>query len=309
MAARKHGGLGRGIDALFSQGEPVETSAEAGAEEVQKKTSARKGKPAAKAGEAGKADAGGQEKAAEKEHKGASLVRLTKIEPNRNQPRTSFDQEKLDELADSIQKFGLIEPLIVRAVGSHYEIIAGERRWRAARQAGLKEVPVVLREDLSEKEVVELSLIENIQREQLNPIEEAKAFRRLIEEFHLTQEEAAARVSKSRAAVTNALRLLKLTNPVQAMLVNEKLTTGHARALIALEDSDLQYQAAQEVVRRNLNVRETEKLVRKLSRPEAGKKTASDPALDVIYHDYEEKLNCPWNKNHNTKPERQCRQD
>ncbi|WP_130838465.1 ParB/RepB/Spo0J family partition protein [Lachnoclostridium sp. Marseille-P6806] len=284
MATKRHGGLGRGIDALFSQSGQ-------GIEEPKKEITQNGENNPAGSGTTAKKEKKNSVTAEKLGSDGSIKIRLTKVEPNRKQPRMAFDQEKLDELADSIKKFGLLEPLIVRTVGTHYEIIAGERRWRAAKQVGLKEVPVIIRNNLTEKEVVELSLIENIQREQLNPIEEAKAYKRLIEEFHLTQDEAAGRVSKSRAAVTNSLRLLKLCNPVQAMLINEKISAGHARALIVVEDGDEQYRIAQEIVRGNLSVRETEKLIRKMSKPEKEKTPEKkDHALELIYQEYEEKL-------------------
>ena len=192
-------------------------------------------------------------------------VKLSLVEPNRDQPRKKFSEESLAELADSIRQYGIIQPLIVQDKNGYYEIIAGERRWRAAKLAGLKEIPIIIR-DISQQEVMEISLIENIQRENLNPIEEALAYKRLLEEFNLKQEEVAKRVSKSRTAVTNSMRLLKLTEDVQQMVIDEKLTMGHARCLIAIEDPDLQKQIALQVIDKNLSVRDTEKLMKKLQK-------------------------------------------
>ena len=182
-------------------------------------------------------------------------------------------------------------PLIVQKRNNHYEIISGERRWRAAKLAGLKEVPVIVQE-LSEKEILEWSLIENIQRENLNPVEEAKAYQRLIDEFSLTQDEVAGRLSKSRTAVTNTLRLLKLCNQVQAMLVNGRISAGHARALIVVEDPEDQYRIAQEIVRNNLSVRDTEKLIRKYMKPaDKDKKTDKpDESLEAIMRNLETRM-------------------
>lgn len=167
-------------------------------------------------------------------------MKITKVEPNREQPRKNFDEDALQELADSIKQFGLLQPILVQDRKDYYEIIAGERRWRAAKLAGLKEVPVIIR-NYTEQEIVEISLIENIQREDLNPIEEAQAYKRLLTEFHLKQDEVAERVSKSRAAVTNSIRLLKLNEDVQRMVVDEMISTGHARALLAVENPEEQY--------------------------------------------------------------------
>ncbi len=216
------------------------------------------------------------------------LVRITKIEPNGSQPRRNFDEDSLMELADSIRQFGLLQPVLVKEQGDRYEIIAGERRWRAAKLAGLKEIPVIIK-DLTDQEIVEISLIENIQREDLNPIEEAQAYKRLLTEFHLKQDEVAERVSKSRTAVTNSMRLLKLCDEVQQMVINEMLTTGHARALLAIEDPEEQYRVAQMVFDQKLSVREVEKLVKKLQKPEKPKKEI-DSALELVYQDIGERL-------------------
>ena len=219
-----------------------------------------------------------------------TYVKITKVEPNREQPRKNFDEDALQELADAIKQYGIVEPLIVQDRKTHYEIIAGERRWRAAKLAGLKEVPVIVR-NYTEQEIVEISLIENIQREDLNPIEEAQAYKRLLTEFHLKQDEVAERVSKSRTAVTNSMRLLKLCDEVQQMIIDDMITTGHARALISIEDPEQQYTIAQKVFDEKLNVRDVEKLVKNLNKPEKAKKEpVADKALKVVYQDLEEKL-------------------
>ncbi|MBR4759294.1 MAG: ParB/RepB/Spo0J family partition protein [Lachnospiraceae bacterium] len=220
----------------------------------------------------------------------ASVININKIEPNRLQPRKKFDEDALQELADSIKQFGVIEPLVVQDRKNHYEIIAGERRWRAAKIAGLKEVPAVVM-NLTEQEIVEISLIENLQREDLNPIEEAMAYKRLLEEFHLKQDEVADRVSKSRAAVTNSMRLLKLTDEVQQMIIDEMISSGHARALIPVDDPKQQYELAQRVFDEKLSVREVEKLVKDLGKEKKEKKkNEEDEALLAIYAKLEEKL-------------------
>ena len=188
-------------------------------------------------------------------------VKVTDIEPNPNQPRTDFNEDALNELAESIKKYGIIEPIIVYKKDRGYEIIAGERRWRAARLAGVKEVPVIVRK-YTRQERVEIALIENLQRENLNPIEEALAYKRLIEEFNLKQDEVADRVSKSRTAITNSLRLLKLSDKVKEMLVEQMISTGHARCLIGIEDPDVQYETAMIIFDQGLSVRDTEQLVK-----------------------------------------------
>lgn len=217
-----------------------------------------------------------------------TLVKITKVEPNREQPRKNFDEDALQELADSIKQFGLLQPILVQNRKDYYEIIAGERRWRAAKLAGLKEVPVIIR-NYTEQEIVEISLIENIQREDLNPIEEAQAYKRLLTEFHLKQDEVAERVSKSRAAVTNSIRLLKLNEEVQRMVVDEMISTGHARALLAVENPEEQYNLAQRIFDEKLSVRDVEKLVKNLHKP-AKLKKVDDKTMQVIYQDIEEKL-------------------
>ena len=219
-------------------------------------------------------------------------LNINQIEPNKNQPRKQFDEDALAELADSIKQFGVIEPLVVVKRKGYYELIAGERRWRAARLAGLKEVPVVIK-DYTDQEIVEIALIENIQREDLNPIEEAHAYERLIKEFNLKQDEVAERVSKSRTTITNSLRLLKLTEKVQQMLIDDMLSTGHVRALISIEDPELQYETAMYIFDKKLSVRETESYVKKVL---SGKKTAVTEAttdekdLSFLYTEIEERL-------------------
>lgn len=216
-------------------------------------------------------------------------MRISDIEPNREQPRKAFDEDALLELADSIKQFGVLQPILVQKKDNYYEIIAGERRWRAAKLAGLKQVPVIIKE-FTNQEIVEISLIENIQRENLNPIEEAIAFRRLIEEFDLKQDEVAERVSKSRAAVTNSMRLLKLDKRVQQMVVDEMLTTGHARALLGIEDSDMQHTLAMKIFDEKLSVRETEKLVKDILNPKKKPEKTVDLSSDAVYKALEERI-------------------
>ena len=272
MTVRK-GGLGRGLDAMIS-----ETA-------VKPKTAVTK-KAAVRTTKVTKKDT--EEKV--KEEGSVLIVKMTQIEPNRSQPRKQFDEDALLELSESIKQFGVLQPLLVQKKGDYYEIIAGERRWRASKLAGLKEVPVIVK-DFSEQETVEISLIENIQRENLNPIEEAAAYKRLMEEFHLKQDVIAERVSKSRTAVTNSTRLLKLDERVQQMLVDEMLTTGHARALLAIENKDEQHAAAVKVFDEKLNVRETEKLVKLLLNPAEPKpEKEKNSAEDLVYEQLEEKI-------------------
>lgn len=225
------------------------------------------------------------------EEKGAqeTIVKITMVEPNRKQPRKNFDEDSLQELSDSIRQVGLIQPILVQDRKDHYEIIAGERRWRASKMAGLKEIPVIIR-DYTEQEIMEISLIENIQREDLNPIEEAQAYKRLLTEFNLKQDEVAERVAKSRAAVTNSIRLLKLCDKVQQMVIDDMISTGHARALLAVEDPEEQYILAQQIFDQKLSVREVEKLVKNLHKPEKQKPKPENQTIQVIYQDIEEKL-------------------
>lgn len=216
-----------------------------------------------------------------------SKLRLSQIEPNREQPRKAFDEDALIELSESIKQYGVLQPLLVQKKDDYYEIIAGERRWRAAKLAGVKEVPVVIK-DYSTQEVMEIALIENIQREDLNPIEEARAYQRLIKDYRLKQDEVAEKVSKSRAAITNSLRLLKLDERVQEMVMEGKLSNGHARTIIGIEDGDKQYLVAQKIFDEKLSVRETEKLMKELDKPEKPEK--QKPENDFVYRDLEEKI-------------------
>ena len=217
-----------------------------------------------------------------------TLVKITKVEPNREQPRKNFDEDALQELADSIKQFGLLQPILVQDRKDYYEIIAGERRWRAAKLAGLKEVPVVIK-DYSPQEIMEVALIENIQREDLNPVEEAKAYQNLIKEYNLKQEEVAERVSKSRSAITNSLRLLKLSDDVLTLLMEEEISSGHARALLGLEDNEKQLEIAEKIAKDHLSVREVEKLVKNINQP-AKKTKKKELSNDFLYHDMEEKV-------------------
>ena len=264
MAAKVSRGLGKGLDSLIPMGSG---SSEKKADSKEENKESKDGKAT------------------------ETVVKITQVEPNREQPRKNFDEDALQELADSIKQFGLLQPILVQDRKTHYEIIAGERRWRAAKLAGLKEVPVIIR-DYTDQEIVEISLIENIQREDLNPIEEAQAYKRLLTEFNLKQDEVAERVSKSRTAVTNSMRLLKLCDEVQQMIIDDMLSTGHARALISIEDPEQQYMIAQKIFDEKLSVREVEKLVKDLNKPEKPKKESNkeDKRLDIIYEANEEKL-------------------
>ena len=269
MAGRRTGGLGKGLDAL------IPNKAGGPSKEPAKKTRSavvKKDKPTEK-----------DSPAAER------LVKISSVEPNLNQPRRHFDEDALLELSESIKQYGVLQPLLVSDKKDYFEIIAGERRWRAAKMAGLKEVPVVVKE-FSTQEIVEISLIENIQREDLNPVEEAMAYKRLIDEFHLKQDEIAERVSKSRTAVTNSMRLLKLDSRVQQMMVDEMISAGHARAILAISDPEQQYNAAMKVFDEKLSVRETEKLVKSILTPTKKKPVVSNPTEDAIYESLEEKM-------------------
>lgn len=268
MAARKTGGLGRGLDALIPNkagGTSKETVKRTRSTGKKEKTEAQE-KPAAE-----------------------RLVKIFSVEPNLNQPRRHFDEDALMELSESIKQYGVLQPLLVSDKKDYFEIIAGERRWRAAKMAGLKEVPVVVKE-FTDQEIVEISLIENIQREDLNPIEEAMAYKRLMEEFHLKQDEIADRVAKSRTAVTNSMRLLKLTSKVQEMVIADMISAGHARALLGISDETLQENTAMKVFDEKLSVRETEKLVKNLVSPTKKEKTERNTAEDAIYESLEEKM-------------------
>ena len=213
-----------------------------------------------------------QEKENDSPKSGEIMVRINEVEPNRDQPRKDFDEDALMELADSIRQFGILQPLLVQKKKNYYEIIAGERRWRAAKLAGIKEVP-----------------IENIQRENLNPIEEAMAFKRLLQEFQLKQDEVAERVSKSRTAVTNSMRLLKLSPRVQQMIIDDMISTGHARALLAIDDEEQQFILANKIFDEKLSVRETEKLVKALKNPKKEVKKEK-PEHTFIYENIEEQI-------------------
>lgn len=229
-----------------------------------------------------------------------TMMKISDIEPNREQPRKNFDKEDLEELADSIRQFGIIQPIVVQKKDDYYEIIAGERRWRAAKLAKVKEVPVVIKE-YTKQEVMEIALIENIQRKDLNPIEEALAYKSLIDEYHLKQDELAKRVSKSRAAIANAMRLLKLTDEVQNMLINDDISMGHARALLALDQEDLQLEAAKVVIEKGLSVRDTEKLVKSILNPKQVKlpiPSSEEAVYESIATKLREKLGTKVSINH-----------
>jgi len=215
-------------------------------------------------------------------------LNLDEIEPRKDQPRKIFDDDKLSELADSIAEHGVIQPLIVVKEDDYYSIIAGERRWRAARIAGLSEVPVIIK-DYSPREAVEVALIENIQREDLNPIEEAQAYKRLIDEYGLTQEEAAAKVSKSRAAVANSMRLLGLDERVQQMLMDDMISSGHGRALLAVKNPEEQYLLAMRIFDDKLSVRDIERIIRNMDKP-AVKRWKPDSSTQAVYNDITERL-------------------
>lgn len=269
MAGRRTGGLGKGLDAL------IPNKAGGPSKEPAKKTRSAVVK---------------KDKPTEKDNQAAErLVKISSVEPNLNQPRRHFDEDALLELSESIKQYGVLQPLLVSDKKDYFEIIAGERRWRAAKMAGLKEVPVVVKE-FTDQEIVEISLIENIQREDLNPIEEAMAYKRLMEEFHLKQDEIADRVAKSRTAVTNSMRLLKLSSKVQEMVIADMISAGHARALLGISDEALQETTAMKVFDEKLSVRETEKLVKNLVSPAKKVKTEKNTAEDAIYESLEEKM-------------------
>ena len=267
--AGKKSGLGRGLDALFPE-----------------KTVQSKPKTVKTVKEEKKVAVDTKKSSQQETSNGERMMKISMIEPNREQPRKKFDEDALQELSESIKQYGILQPLLV---SDKKEIVAGERRWRAAKMAGLKEVPVVVKE-FSTQEIVEISLIENIQREDLNPVEEAMAYKRLIDEFHLKQDEIAERVSKSRTAVTNSMRLLKLDSRVQQMMVDEMISAGHARAILAISDPEQQYNAAMKVFDEKLSVRETEKLVKSILTPTKKKPVVSNPTEDAIYESLEEKM-------------------
>lgn len=270
--AGKKSGLGRGLDALFPE-----------------KTVQSKPKTVKTVKEEKKVAVDTKKSSQQETSNGERMMKISMIEPNREQPRKKFDEDALQELSESIKQYGILQPLLVSDKKDYYEIVAGERRWRAAKMAGLKEVPVVVKE-FSTQEIVEISLIENIQREDLNPVEEAMAYKRLIDEFHLKQDEIAERVSKSRTAVTNSMRLLKLDSRVQQMMVDEMISAGHARAILAIFDPEQQYNAAMKVFDEKLSVRETEKLVKSILTPTKKKPVVSNPTEEAIYESLEEKM-------------------
>ena len=281
--AVKRGGLGKGLDSMIPVLDSTATKKKTGRTAIDKEALQNAAKEAHKH----------QKEKMEFEGKPGEqvqIVKLTKVEPSREQPRKQFDADALQELAESIKQFGVLQPLLVQKKEDYYEIIAGERRWRASKLAGLKEVPVIVKE-FTEQEAVEISLIENIQREDLNPIEEAMAYKRLMEEFHLKQDAIAERVSKSRTAVTNSMRLLKLDDRVQQMLIDEMISTGHARALLALESKDAQAEAAVKVFDEKLSVRETERVVKELLNPVQKKEEKpKNQAEELVYKNLEEKI-------------------
>lgn len=222
-----------------------------------------------------------------------TFIDIDSIEPNKEQPREQFKEESIKELSESIKQYGIIQPLIVQKKDQVYNIIAGERRWRAAKLAGLKEVPVVIKE-YSEEEILAIALIENIQRENLNAIEEAMAFKNLINEHNLTQDELALKVSKSRTSITNSLRLLKLDKRVQQLLIDGKISNGHARTLISIEDNEIQHKIAEKIYEKQLSVREVESLVKELKNKEEKikEKEKNDTKKDdsFIYSEIEDKI-------------------
>ena len=268
-------GLGKGLGAIF--GEDVISRDE---EEHKIRESARK---------KGTSDPGNT--AQEDGTAGEQMVKVALIEPNQSQPRKKFDQEQMEELAESIKLHGVLQPLLVQKKDGLYEIIAGERRWRAAKLAGLKEVPVVIRQ-YTPQESMEVALIENLQREDLNPIEEAKAYQKLIQEFGLKQEEIAAKVAKNRTTITNAMRLLKLDEGIQNMVIENVISSGHARALLGLEDPEMQLKAAKMIMEDKLSVRETERLVKRLIREaeEKDKPKKQEKNINFIYQNLEERM-------------------
>lgn len=269
MAARR--GLGKGLDSMIPK------KKESKAENAEKDQN-----PAE--------ESRVEKKGAEEEKKPDQMVKISLVEPNKDQPRKNFDEESMAKLAESIKAHGILQPLLVTNKGSYFEIIAGERRWRAAKLAGLKEVPVIVRE-FTEQEIMEISLIENVQREDLNPIELAKAYKTLVDEYHLTQDELAEHISKSRVSITNTLRLLKLDERVQEMIINEMITEGHAKALLGLEDAEKQVEIATKVFDSGLSVRDTEALVKKLLEGKEKKEvTKESSAEDAIYSDLEQKF-------------------
>ena len=252
----KKRGLGRGLNALINTGSDTENN---------------------------------KENAKENHEYKEVFINISLVEPNRNQPRKEFDKESLSELANSIKQYGILQPIIVQKNGDMYEIIAGERRWRAAKEAGLTEVPVIVR-DYDKQKVMEISIIENIQREDLNPIEEAMAYQSLMEEYGLKHDELAEKVSKNRSTITNSMRLLKLSKNIQQMLIDGKISTGHAKVLLSVEDINEQEKIAQELIDKSLSVRELEKLVKKYTKPRKKKDDKDDKDYSLFYREYEDRL-------------------
>ncbi len=290
--ARKHGGLGRGLDALIPQSAPKteevtveirdhEAAAEQTREEKTEENVSR---------ETFAEERDNLQRDRSERRRRETTLRVSQIEPNRSQPRKNFDEDALEELADSIRQYGLIQPIMVQKREGYYEIIAGERRWRACMKAGLKEVPVIIRE-YDDQKIMELSLIENLQREDLNPMEEARAYKRLMEEFGLTQEEIAGRVSKSRPVIANALRLLKLDERVQAMVEQGEISMGHARALASVLIPEEQYLIALKIMEEHLTVRDTEKIIKNIGKvPKKKEPVQKDESLERIYRELENRL-------------------
>ncbi len=284
MVAKR--GLGRGLDAMIPNKISNKTS-----DPSSEKTSKKSSDHLSDNEEAKKAVQAVTEQEKQLAADGTRMVvDILKVDRNKKQPRKKFDETALDELADSIRQFGILQPLLVTKKGDIYEIVAGERRWRAARLAGLKEVPVILRE-FTDLEIAEISLIENLQRQDLNPIEEAQAFKRLKEEHGMTDDQIAEKVSKSRAAITNSMRLLKLDGRVQDMVIDEQISMGLARALLGVEDGDKQYEMAQDAFDRRMSVRDVEKLVKQLNAPKKSAKQKQDlTQYQLQFDEYAEKL-------------------
>lgn len=290
-------GLGKGLGAFFGEEviEEVVKEQEEARKEQDRQESGETETAAVNAAKSPRSTAKNTEKTRqtavkEDEEMREITLKLSKIEPNREQPRKEFNEEQMQELADSIRQYGILQPLLVQKRDNYYEIIAGERRWRAAKMAGLNEVPVVIRE-YNKQQAVEISLIENVQREDLNPIEEALAYQRLMQEFRLKQEEIAERVSKNRTTITNSMRLLNLCQEAQQMLINGQISSGHARALLGVENPEVQLQLAQRIERDHLSVREVEKLVKLIAKgPKEKKEKSEDAALDLIFKDLEERM-------------------
>lgn len=285
-ASKKHRGLGRGLDALIPA-----TGKTAGTKSYVDETNNDKTDNRNNSGNAENKSVLDASENTETDTGYVKIVRITAVEPDRDQARKQFNQSGLEALAESIKNKGLLEPILVQETGNHYTIIAGERRWRACKLAGLREIPVIVR-NYDDLERAEVSLIENIQREDLNPIEEARAYQRLISEYHLTQEEIASRVSRDRSSVANSLRLLKLAEPVQEMVIDGRLSMGHARALITVEDPVRQEELAQKAVSLNMSVRDVEKMIRNMLRSGTEKRSEhKDEALETIYRDIESRMN------------------